>query len=229
MYAPLFETPCRRNPRVRNRHVRLFAQALAFIVVHAVTDSVAHEKFPVKMGPNIASQPLLAYVVQRGMESEQYTSVQVIEAGLTGASMIARRSYHVGQDGVTAILALPDLRVRVVRTGYADFDFWPQNVVLGTPLRTSCPVQSESSALVAEPPCPTAAASPARPNSGVAQTDEHLPVKQGDVGSTPTPGAEARVAQLVEPLICNQEVAGSSPASGSPTATPGWTRKGRKR
>lgn len=198
-------------------------------MVHAIIDSDACEKFQAKMGPNIASRQLSAYVVQRGMESEQYTSVQVIEAGLPGASMIARRSYHVGQDGVTAILVLPDLRVRVVRTGYTDFDFWPQNVVLGTPLRTSCPVQSESSAPAAEPPCPTAAASPTRSNSGVAQTDEHLPVKQGDVGSTPTPGAGARVAQLAEPLICNQEVAGSNPASGSPTAPSAWTRKGRKR
>ena len=35
------------------------------------------------------------------------------------------------------------------------------------------------------------------------------------VGSSPTPGTKAYLAQLVELLICNQMVGGSSPSVGS--------------
>ena len=158
-------------------------------------------------------------------EPELYKSVQVVEAGLPGTDGVARRSYSLGQDGVTAIRVLPDLRVRIVRKDRDDFDFWPQNVVLGAPLRMSCPTQSP--APEADSPCPSAAASPVQPNSGVAQPAEHNAVNVGDVGSNPTPGAtsEARLssdvaddageAQLDEPALCTQEVAGSSPAPGS--------------
>ena len=46
---------------------------------------------------------------------------------------------------------------------------------------------------------------------------EHLPYKQGVVGSSPTSPTIycAGIAQLVEQLTCNQQVVGSSPVSGT--------------
>ena len=56
----------------------------------------------------------------------------------------------------------------------------------------------------------------------IAQLGEHLPYKQGVIGSSPiapTIPAEHRqyagIAQLVEQLICNQQVGGSSPSASS--------------
>ena len=45
---------------------------------------------------------------------------------------------------------------------------------------------------------------------------EHLPYKQGVIGSSPiSPTINAGIAQLVEQLTCNQQVVGSSPISGT--------------
>ena len=49
----------------------------------------------------------------------------------------------------------------------------------------------------------------------IAQLGEHLPYKQGVIGSSPIgPIQFAVVAQLAEQLICNQQVIGSSPIVG---------------
>ena len=59
---------------------------------------------------------------------------------------------------------------------------------------------------------------PVRVNGIIAQLGEHLPYKQGVIGSSPIgpiilePFAD--VAQLAEQLICNQQVIGSSPIIG---------------
>ena len=51
---------------------------------------------------------------------------------------------------------------------------------------------------------------------GLAQLGEHLPYKQGVIGSSPiAPTIYAGVAQLVEQLICNQQVGGSNPSTSS--------------
>ena len=45
---------------------------------------------------------------------------------------------------------------------------------------------------------------------------EHLPYKQGVIGSSPiSPTINAEIAQLVEQLTCNQQVPGSSPGFGT--------------
>ena len=53
----------------------------------------------------------------------------------------------------------------------------------------------------------------------IAQLGEHLPYKQGVIGSSPIGPIQfhiwnADVAQLAEQLICNQQVIGSSPIIG---------------
>ena len=50
----------------------------------------------------------------------------------------------------------------------------------------------------------------------IAQLGEHLPYKQGVIGSSPiVPTKNAGVAQQVEQLICNQQVGGSNPSTSS--------------
>ncbi len=52
----------------------------------------------------------------------------------------------------------------------------------------------------------------------IAQLGEHLPYKQGVIGSSPiAPTNPAGVAQPVEQLICNQQVGGSNPSTSSKT------------
>ena len=59
-------------------------------------------------------------------------------------------------------------------------------------------------------------------NGIIAQLGEHLPYKQGVIGSSPIGPIQttyrvvssADVAQLAEQLICNQQVIGSSPIVG---------------
>lgn len=158
-------------------------------------------------------------------ETELYSSIHVVEAGLPGEDGVARRSYSVGQNGVVEIRKLPDLRVRVVRTERADFDFWPHNVVLGTPLRTSCPVQPEVAPVATL--SPSSAAASQGDHSAVAQLVEHLPVKQGDEGSSPSCGAsseeerntDAGVAQAEEQGSCKPQVGSSTLPSGSEDET----------
>jgi hypothetical protein len=48
----------------------------------------------------------------------------------------------------------------------------------------------------------------------LAQLGEHLPYKQGVIGSIPIGPIDADVAQLAEQLTCNQQVIGSSPIIG---------------
>ena len=63
-----------------------------------------------------------------------------------------------------------------------------------------------------------------RHNGILAQLGEHLPYKQGVIGSSPIGPTfyylciriYADVAQLAEQLICNQQVIGSSPIIGFP-------------
>ena len=48
----------------------------------------------------------------------------------------------------------------------------------------------------------------------IAQLGEHLPYKQGVIGSSPIATTYADMAQLAEQLTCNQQVIGSSPIIG---------------
>lgn len=164
---------------------------------------------------------------------ELLRSVDVAAPGRPGPDDMARRSYTLGHNHVEQIAVLPDLRVEVRLTGREPFYFWPANVVLGVPLRESCPVQPVPP--LSGAPCdPCAAAPQPGSHSGVAQSAEQLAVNQPVESSILSPGAvpaggDNRARESGTPSASKTEKLGSTPSEPAEEAARNWRgRKGKR-